>query len=301
MDPNRLQAYSIPIGRVVEAVRGGNREVGGRLLEFGGSEYMVRGRGYARTLEDFGNIALKAGENGTVIRVKDIGEVTLGPDLRRGASDLNGKGEVVSGIVVMRSGENALEVIKRVKAKLKEIEPGLPAGVKIVPIYDRSELIQRAIGNVSHTIVEVIVTVVLIILVFLWHFPSAAIPIVTMPVAVLLAFIPFRLMGISANIMSLAGMAIAFGELVDAAIVVVEQTHKKLEEWEKSGRQWRPARNRDRCRKRSRRTDLLRPAGDRRLVPAGAHAGSAGRTYVQAAGLYQDAGDGGRRRAGHHA
>jgi Cu(I)/Ag(I) efflux system membrane protein CusA/SilA len=236
VDPNRLQAYGISIGRVVEAVRGGNREVGGRLLEFGGSEYMVRGRGYARTLEDFGNIVLSASENGTTIRIKDVGQVALGPDLRRGASDLDGKGEVVSGIVVMRSGENALEVIKRVKAKLKEIEPGLPAGVKVVPVYDRSELIQRAIGSVTHTIVEVIVTVVLIILIFLWHFPSAAIPIVTMPVAVLLAFIPLRLMGISANIMSLAGMAIAFGELVDASIVVVEQTHKKLEEWEKSGR-----------------------------------------------------------------
>ena len=240
LDPNRLQAYSIPVSRVVEAVRGGNHEAGGRLLEFGGSEYMVRGRGYAHTLEDFGNIALSTGNDGTVIRVKDVGEVTLGPDLRRGASDLDGEGEVVSGIVVMRSGENALEVIKRVKAKLREIEPGLPAGVKIVPLYDRSELIERAIGNVTHTIVEVIATVVLIVLVFLWHLPSAAIPIVTMPIAALLVFIPFRLMGISANIMSLAGVAIAFGELVDAAIVVVEQTHKKLEEWEKNGRRCDP-------------------------------------------------------------
>jgi Cu(I)/Ag(I) efflux system membrane protein CusA/SilA len=236
LDPNRLQAYGIPVSRVVEAVRGGNRESGGRLLEFGGSEYMVRGRGYARTPEDFGNIVLSATDNGTVIRVKDVGEVGLGPDLRRGASDLDGQGEVVSGIVVMRSGENALKVIQRVKAKLREIEPGLPPGVKVVPIYDRSELIERAIGSVRHTILEVIVTVVLIILVFLWHFPSAAIPIITMPIAALLAFIPFRMMGMSANIMSLAGVAIAFGELVDAAIVVVEQTHKKLEEWEKSGR-----------------------------------------------------------------
>ena len=135
LDPNRLQAYSIPVSRVVEAVRGGNHEAGGRLLEFGGSEYMVRGRGYAHTLEDFGNIALSTGNDGTVIRVKDVGEVTLGPDLRRGASDLDGEGEVVSGIVVMRSGENALEVIKRVKAKLREIEPGLPAGVKIRTPY----------------------------------------------------------------------------------------------------------------------------------------------------------------------
>jgi Cu(I)/Ag(I) efflux system membrane protein CusA/SilA len=237
LDPDRLRAYGIPINRVVEAVRGGNNEVGGRLLEFGGTEYMVRGRGYARSIEDFGNIVLTASENGTPIRIKDVGQVVLGPDLRRGVSDLDGTGEAVSGIVVMRNGENALDVINRVKAKLQEIEPGLPAGVKIVPIYDRSELIQRAISNVKETIIEVLGTVVLIILVFLWHFPSAAIPIVTIPVALLLSFIPFRLLGISANIMSLAGVAIAFGELVDASIVVVEQTHKKLEVWEKTGRQ----------------------------------------------------------------
>jgi copper/silver efflux system protein len=156
--------------------------------------------------------------------------------MRRGLADLDGTGEVVSGIVIMRNGENALDVIDRVKAKIKEIEPGFPSGVKIVPIYDRSELIHNTIGTVKETIFEVVITVVLIILVFLWHFPSAAIPIVTMPVAVLLSFIPFRMLGISANIMSLAGVAIAFSELVDASIVVVEQTHKKLELWEKSGR-----------------------------------------------------------------
>ncbi len=216
-------------------MRGGNSEAGGRLLEFGGTEYMVRGGGYARSLEDFGNIVL-ASNNGVPIHIKDVGDVVMGPDLRRGVSDLDGAGEAVSGIVIMRSGENALEVINRVKAKLKEIEPGLPPGVKVVPIYDRSQLIRHAISNAKQTIIEVIITVVLIIMVFLWHFPSAAIPIVTIPVAVLLSFIPLRLMGISVNIMSLAGVAIAFGELVDASIVVVEQTHKKLEEWEKTGR-----------------------------------------------------------------
>jgi copper/silver efflux system protein len=236
VDPNRLQAYGIPISRVVEAVRGGNSEAGGRLLEFGGTEYMVRGRGYAQSIEDFENMVL-ASENGTPICVKDIGEVVTGPDLRRGVSDLDGSGEAVSGIVVMRSGENALDVIRRVKAKIHEIEPGLPEGVKIVPIYDRSQLIHRSIDNVKHTLIEVIVTVVLIILLFLWHLPSAIIPIVTIPAAVLLAFIPFRMMGISANIMSLTGIAIAFSELIDASIVVVEQTHKKLELWEREGRQ----------------------------------------------------------------
>ncbi len=236
LDPNRLRAYGIPVSRVVEAVRAGNDESSGRLLEFGGTEYMVRGRGYARSLEDFENIPLSVTDTGSQIRIKDVGQVVMGPDLRRGVADLDGTGEVVSGIVIMRNGENALDVIDRVKAKIKEIEPGFPAGVKLVPVYDRSELIHNTIGTVKTTILEVAITVVLIILVFLWHFPSAAIPIATMPIAVLLAFIPFRMMGISANIMSLAGVAIAFSELVDASIVVVEQTHKKLEQWQKAGR-----------------------------------------------------------------
>jgi Cu(I)/Ag(I) efflux system membrane protein CusA/SilA len=187
LDPNRLRAYGIPVSRVVEAVRSGNKESGGRLLEFGGTEYMVRGRGYAHSIEDFENIPLSAAEDGSQIRIKDVGQVAMGPDLRRGVADLDGTGDVVSGIVVMRDGANALDVINRVKAKIKEIEPGFPPGVKLIPIYDRSELIHKTISTVKQTIIEVMITVVLIILVFLWHFPSAAIPIVTMPVAVLLA------------------------------------------------------------------------------------------------------------------
>lgn len=236
VDPNRLRAYGITIAQVVNAVRAGNNESSARMLDFGGTEFMVRGRGYAASSDDFGNIAVTTSEDGAVIRVRDLGEVVEGPDLRRGVADLDGTGEVVSGIVLMRSGENALEVIDRVKARLKEIEPGLPSGVKVVPIYDRSELIHRTIDSTKETILEVVITVVLIVLVFLWHFPSASIPLVTMPAAVLLSFIPFRMLGISVNVMSLAGVAIAFGELIDASIVVVEQTHKKLEQWEKSGR-----------------------------------------------------------------
>jgi copper/silver efflux system protein len=235
LDPNRMQGYGIPISQVVSAVREGNNETSARLLDFGGTEYMIRGRGYAASIEDFQNILVSNTEDGTPIRVKDLGEVVEGPDLRRGISDLNGAGEVVSGVVVMRSGENALEVIDRVKAKLKEIEPSLPQGVKIVPIYDRSQLIHRTISSAQETILEVVITVVLIILVFLWHFPSAAVPLVTMPAAVLLSFIPLRMMGIDVNVMSLAGVAIAFGELIDASIVVVEQTHKKLERWQRNG------------------------------------------------------------------
>ncbi len=236
LDPNRLQGFGIPISQVVNAVREGNNETTARLLDFGGTEYMVRGRGYATSIEDFRNIVVATAADGAPIRIKDLGEVVEGPDLRRGITDLNGSGEVVSGVVIMRSGENALEVIGRVKDRLKEIEPSLPPGVRIVPIYDRSLLIHRTISSVEETIVEVVVTVVLIILVFLWHFPSAAVPLVTMPAAVLLSFIPLRYMGISVNVMSLAGVAIAFGELIDASIVVVEQTHKKLEQWERAGR-----------------------------------------------------------------
>ena len=235
LDPNKLQGYRVPISQVVDAVRQGNNETTARLLDFGGTEYMVRGRGYATSIEDFQNIVVATQEDGLPIRVKDLGEVIEGPDMRRGISDLNGAGEVVSGVIIMRSGENALQVIDRVKAKLKEIEPGLPAGVKIVPVYDRSVLIHNTISSAQETIIEVVVTVVLIILVFLWHFPSAAVPIITMPAAVLLSFIPLRMLGISVNVMSLAGVAIAFGELIDASIVVVEQTHKKLEQWQKDG------------------------------------------------------------------
>jgi len=234
VDPNRLRNYGIPISRVAEAVRGSNHETGARLLEFGGAEYMIRGRGYVHSAKDLEDTVLSS-EKGTPIRIKDVGQVMLGPDIRRGAADLDGAGEAVSGIVIMREGSNALDVIDRVKARLKEIQPGLPSGVSVMPVYDRSDLIRRSISSARLTVIEVVVTVVLIILIFLWHFPSAAIPVVTIPVAVLLAFIPLQYAGVSINIMSLAGIAIACGGLVDAAIVVVEQTHKKLEMAERSG------------------------------------------------------------------
>jgi len=238
VDPNRLRSYGIPISKVAEAVQSGNNETGARLLEFGGAEYMIRGRGYVKSPKDLEQIVL-ANEKGTPIRIKDVGEVVLGPDIRRGAADLDGTGEVVSGIVIMREGSNALDVIDRVKARLKEIEPGMPEGVKVVPIYDRSELIHRSISTARSTLIEVVITVVIIILIFLWHFPSAVIPVVTIPVTMLITFIPLQYSGMSINIMSLAGLAIACGELVDAAIVVVEQTHKKLEVYERLGQPFR--------------------------------------------------------------
>ena len=236
VDPNRLQAYNIPISRVVDAVRQGNNDVGGRLLEMGGAEYMIRGRGYARSESDIGDIPLMSSNAGVPVRVRDVGEVTLGPDLRRGVADWNGTGDTVSGIVIMRQGENALAVIDRVKEKLRDIEPGLPAGVKVVTAYDRSELIHRSIDNLTDTLIEEMVIVSLVILIFLWHVPSAVIPVVTIPVAIVISFIPMQAMGLTSNIMSLGGIAIAIGAMVDAAIVVVEQTHKQLEEWERGGR-----------------------------------------------------------------
>ena len=229
VDPNRLAAYGVPINKVVAAVRGGNNDVGGRLVEFTGREYMVRGRGYARSTQDLERIVLATSASGVPVTVRDVGTVVLGPDMRRGVADLDGKGEVVSGIVVMRQGENALRVIDRVKAKIREIEPGLPAGVKLVTAYDRSELILKSIDNLKRTLTEELVVVGLVILIFLWHIPSALIPILTIPIAVVISFLPMHLMGMSSNIMSLGGIAIAVGAMVDAAIVVVEQTHKKLE------------------------------------------------------------------------
>jgi copper/silver efflux system protein len=236
VDPNRLQAYGLSINKVVEAVQQGNYESSGRLVEFGGTEYNIRGRGYIKGVGDIENIVLSASDTGTPICVKDIGTVAVGPDIRRGVADLDGKGDVVSGIVIMRHGQNALDVIRRVKEKIKEIEPGLPAGVKVVPVYDRSDLIIRAIDNLKSTVIEVLVTVAIVVFIFLWHIPSAIIPVITLPIVILLSFIPFRMLGVTANIMSLGGIAIAIGAMVDAAIVVVEQTHKNLERWEQGGR-----------------------------------------------------------------
>jgi Cu(I)/Ag(I) efflux system membrane protein CusA/SilA len=198
---------------------------------------MVRGRGYARSLEDLRSIVVGGDARaGVPITVKDIGQVTLGPDIRRGIADLDGKGDAVGGVVIMRSGENALSVIDRVKTKLDQIQPSLPPGVKIVSTYDRSDLILRSIDTLKHTLFEEIAIVSLVILIFLWHIPSALIPILTIPITVLILFIPMKAIGVTSNIMSLGGIAIAIGAMVDAAIVVVEQTHKKLELWEAGGR-----------------------------------------------------------------
>ena len=235
VDPNRLAAFGIPLMTVTDAIRSSNNEVGGRLIEWSGAEYMVRARGYIKSPADIEDIVLKAGMGGTPVRVRDVGRVTIGPEIRRGIAELDGQGEVAAGVVVMRAGENAMDVIRRVKERLNAIAPTLPKGVEIVTTYDRSDLIDRSIRTLRHELILEMLIVSLVILIFLWHIPSAIIPIVTIPAAVVLSFIPMHLFGISSNIMSLGGIAVAIGALVDAAVVVVENAHKKLEVWQAGG------------------------------------------------------------------
>ena len=237
VDPNKLAAYGLPLDEVVAAIRDSNNEVGGRLIEWSGREYMVRGRGYARTLDDFRKVVVKVAPGGVPVLLQDVARVELGPELRRGVADFNGLGDAVGGIVVMRHGENALNVIDAVKERIASLGASLPAGVEIVTAYDRSTLIERAIDTLTHELTIEMIIVSLVILIFLWHIPSAIVPIVTIPVSVLLAFIPLFYMGVTVNIMSIAGIAISIGVLVDGAIVEVENAYNKLQRWQAEGRQ----------------------------------------------------------------
>jgi Cu(I)/Ag(I) efflux system membrane protein CusA/SilA len=236
ISPNALSAYNIPLPTVVQAIRDGNNDVGGRVVEYSGAEYMVRGRGYAKSVADIEKIVVAKDSQGTPVLVKNVGDVSLGPDIRRGIADLDGEGDAVGGIVIMRAGENALNVIDRVKHKLEQIKPTLPKGVEIVTTYDRSVLIRRSIETLQEELLAEIIIVSLVILIFLWHIPSAIIPILTIPISVILAFIPMYFMGLTSNIMSLTGIAISIGVLVDGAIVEVENAYKRLEQWETGGR-----------------------------------------------------------------
>jgi Cu(I)/Ag(I) efflux system membrane protein CusA/SilA len=236
VNPEAMAALKIPLMKVVEAIREGNNDVGGRLVEFTGTEYMVRGRGYAKSIGDIESIVIGTDMSGTPILIRNVATVTLGPEIRRGVADLDGEGDTVGGIVIMRFGENALNVINRVKAKIKEIQPSLPKGAEIVTTYDRSELIRRSIDTLKHQLIEEMIIVSFVILIFLWHFPSAIIPILTIPISVFLAFIPLYGMKLTSNIMSLSGIAISIGVLVDGAIVEVENAYKKLQLWLAGGR-----------------------------------------------------------------
>ncbi len=236
VDPNRLSAYNLPITLVMDAIRKSNRDVEGRVLEFSGAEYMVRGRGYIQNIQDLENIAVGA-RAGVPIYLRDVARVQLGPEIRRGIAELDGKGEVAGGIVIVRFGENVLNVIERVKQKIEnDISPSIPPGVKIVTTYDRSDLIHRAIATLKDEIIKLTIAVSVVCLVFLFHLPSALVVILTLPIAIIISFICMYYLGVTSNIMSLGGIAIAIGTMVDASIIMVENAHKRLEEWERAGR-----------------------------------------------------------------
>jgi len=231
LDPDRLRAYNIPHGKVIDAVQKANQETGGSVLELGEAEYMVRASGYLQSLDDFRQIPLMTSDAGVPVRLSDVARIQIGPEMRRGIAELNGEGEVTGGIIVMRSGKNALETIDAVKAKLETLKPSLPPGVEIVPTYDRSNLIKRAVDNLQEKLIEEFIVVALVCVVFLFHLRSAFVAIVSLPLGVLMAFIVMYYQGVNANIMSLGGIAIAIGAMVDAAVVMIENAHKHIEAW----------------------------------------------------------------------
>jgi Cu(I)/Ag(I) efflux system membrane protein CusA/SilA len=229
IDPDKLRNYRIPLSKVVSAIQSANQETGGAVVETAEAEYMVRAHGYLESLEDFRNIPLMVSSSGTPILLSDVARIQIGPELRRGVAELNGEGEVTGGVIVMRAGQNALEAIDAVKAKLATLKKSLPEGVEVVTTYDRSQLIKRAVDNLTHKLIEEFIVVALVCAVFLWHFRSALVAIVALPIGVLVSFIVMYYQGVNANIMSLGGIAIAIGAMVDAAIVMIENAHRQLE------------------------------------------------------------------------
>ncbi len=233
LDPARLRLYNIPHSQVISAVKRANQETGGSVLEMGEAEYMVRASGYLKSIDDFHRIPLRVTDAGVSVRLGDVAQVQVGPELRRGITELNGEGEVAGGVIVMRYGKNALQTINAVKAKLQSLQSGLPPGVEIIPTYDRSGLILRAVDNLTEKLVEEFIVIALVCILFLFHLRSSLIAIVSLPLGVLVAFIVMHYQGINANIMSLGGIAIAIGAMVDAAVVMIENAHKHLEEWDR--------------------------------------------------------------------
>lgn len=231
LDPDKMRAYNIPHGKIIEAVQKANQETGGSVLELGEAEYMVRASGYLKSLEDFRKIPLMTTDVGVSVRLGDVARIQIGPEMRRGIADLNGEGEVAGGVIVMRSGKNALETIDAVKAKLEKLKASLPPGVEVVTTYDRSNLINRAVKNLQEKLVEEFIVVAIVCAIFLFHLRSALVAIVTLPIGILIAFIVMHYQGVNANIMSLGGIAIAVGAMVDAAVVMIENAHKHIEAW----------------------------------------------------------------------
>ncbi len=294
--PDRLRAYGLTHRDVIEAVKVSNQETGGSVLELGEAEYVVRASGYLRTLDDFRGIPLRTGAAGVPVRLGDVARIQIGPEMRRGIAELDGMGEVTGGIVIMRSGKNALETITAVKSKLAELKRSLPPGVEVIPTYDRSGLIERSVRNLASKLVEEFVVVALVCFAFLFHLRSSLVAIVSLPLGILAAFIVMYHQGINANIMSLGGIAIAIGAMVDAAIVMIENVHKHLERWHdenSAGADQCGAVVVDRRSERSGRTGVvLQPADYHVVVRADLHAAGAGGSAVRAVGLYEDVRDG---------
>ena len=330
VDPNKLLAYGIPLSTVIDRVKSSTNEVGGRVLELSGTRYMIRGLGYLKSLDDLRNVPVMA-KNGTPVLIKDLGTVSFGPDMREGVAEWNGEGETVGGIVVMRYGLNALNVIDGVKKKLAEIKGSLPPGVEVVSGYDRGGLISESINTLKHSLIEEAIIVSLVIIVFLFHFRSALIPILTLPIALAISFIPMYYLNVSSNIMSLGGLALAIGVLVDAAIVMVENGYRHLSERPASageafeemnssngpvlqketdasaGKSAKKAVERERVRILIDSAKQVGPAlffsllDYCRLVPPGVPAGSTGRTHVPSAGMDENSGRGFLVLVGDHA
>lgn len=231
LDPDKMRAYNIPQAKIVAAVQNANQETGGSVLELGEAEYMVRASGYLKSLDDFRKIPLMTTDAGVSVRLGDVARVQVGPEMRRGIAELNGEGEVAGGVIIMRSGKNALETIAAVKAKLAVLKASLPPGVEIVTTYDRSSLIKRAVSNLKEKLIEEFIVVALVCAVFLFHMRSALVAIITLPIGILIAFVVMYYQGVNANIMSLGGIAIAVGAMVDAAVVMIENAHKHIEAW----------------------------------------------------------------------
>ncbi len=277
VDPNRLRSLNIPLAKVRDVVRGSNMDVGGRTVELSEFEFIVRGRGYVKSISDLSNVVLKV-EKGTPVLLKDVARIELGPDERRGITELDGEGEVASGIALQRFGQNALDVIDNVKARLADMASALPKGVEIIPVYDRSNLIYNAIETLKRTLTEESIVVALVCIVFLLHVRSALVAIVMLPVGILMAFAAMKVLGIGSNIMSLGGIAIAIGAMIDGAIVMIENAHKHLERAPPD---------------KPRLDVLIEAASEVGPAPADLHHGIAGGAAVQPARLYQDVFDGG--------
>ena len=290
----KLASYGIGLNEVLERVRDSNGDVGGRVVEWSGREYMVRGRGYIQGLEDLRKIAVKSlARTGTPVYLSDVATIHFGPEMRRGVLDWNGEGEAVGGVVVVRAGENVARVVEAVKEKIAAVKPSFPPGVELEIAYDRTDLIERAVSTLKTTLIEEVIVVAFVILIFLFHFRSALVPITVLPVAIVISFLPMALLRVSSNIMSLGGLALAIGVLVDASIVMVENAHRHLAA---AGNPSGPAREAAilAAARQVGRADLLLAGDHRRLVPAGLSPDRRGGTALPSARVHQDVRDRGR-------